>query len=79
MKGFDDLWRMSQSVSELSPSKIWKLLAFRGAEPHFNPGWIDREMERLWATHRRRYPDLPERLEAVFAEVNRWLKEVVSR
>jgi hypothetical protein len=79
MKDFDDLWRLNRSVSEVDATKLRKLLRARGAEPRLDTGWIDSNMERMWAAHRKRYRDLPERLEELFMEVNTWMAGLIGR
>lgn len=73
MKDFDDLWRLSQSPVEVDANRLRKLLHVRKAIPSIDPAWINPEMERLWTGHRKRYRDLPEKLEQLFSKVNGWL------
>jgi hypothetical protein len=78
MKDFDDLWRLSKSSSEIDPARLRKLLKTRNVEPTLDRGWITSEMELLWAAHRKRYPDLPERLEQVLLVVNDWISGLLK-
>jgi hypothetical protein len=76
MKDFDDLWRLSQSGTQIDSFRLKELLKVRGVTPSLKNSWINPEMEKLWKSHRKRYADLPVSLEALFSDVNQWLGEL---
>jgi hypothetical protein len=76
MKDFDDLWRLSVSSVEINVERLRTLLRTRKVEFALDSVWINPEMEQLWARHRKRYKDLPERLDLLFFRVNDWFREL---
>jgi hypothetical protein len=78
MKDFDDLWRLSQSTAGVDSDRLQKLLRARKVSPTLDPAWGNPEMDQLWKTHRKKYRDLPDTLEAVFSQVNAWLKKLTG-
>ena len=75
MKDFDDLWRLSQAVGTIDKKKLAVLINAESSRFILDRSWINPDLERIWATHRKRYKDLPESLENLFAVVNAWLLE----
>jgi hypothetical protein len=74
MKDFDDLWRISKSLSfPIDWQILRELLANRGISPVLDVAWINGEMEAGWSVYLARNPDLPPRLVTVMTEVNLWL------
>lgn len=78
MKDYDDLWRLSQNNPSLDPKRLVQLLKSRRISAQLNEGWINPEINRYWAAHRKKYPDLPEELEGFLRTVHEWLAKVVS-
>lgn len=74
MKDFDDLWRLSKKHKRVSRILLKALLNKRELQQHLKKTWINSEMDRSWAAHQKRYPDLPRDLAKVFDDVNDWLK-----
>lgn len=77
MKDFDDLWRLSQSDVSINKVQLLKILKSRKVSHQLDTSWINSEMKRVWASHQKRYDDLPEKLEELFKEINQWLKNQV--
>ena len=75
MKDFDDLWRLSQSKVKINNEKLSTITNSRGIILEVDQLWIGPSFDRMWKTHRKRYPDLPEKIEEVFRDLNRWLKK----
>ncbi len=76
IKDFDDLWRISISEISINKKRFKKLLSERNIVPKLDKEWITDEMDVAWAKHRNQYSDLPENLEDIFLNVNRWLAKV---
>jgi hypothetical protein len=74
MKDFDDLWRLSQSNLTLNRLKLKKLLLKRKVSAVLLAEWISEDLDRSWASHQKRYKDLPENLVQLFKTVNLWLE-----
>jgi hypothetical protein len=74
IKDYDDLWRISRSAVSLDKRKLMAILESRKIGPRLDKAWINGAMESAWANHRARYKGLPEKLEALFREVNEWLR-----
>jgi len=55
MKDLDDLWRLSQSSSEVRTSKLKALLRARKIQAYLDSAWIEESMERTWRS--REYYD----------------------
>lgn len=73
MKDYDDLWRLSQSKSEVDSRKLRALLRVAKVPPRLDSEWIEEELQQAWANHRKQYSDLPSDLTEVFEDANRWL------
>lgn len=73
MKDYDDLWRLSQSNPSIDAKKLKKILKTRKVPAQLKNEWINPEVDRSWGAHRRKYQDLPTKLEALFKMVNEWL------
>ncbi len=77
MKDYDDLWRLSKSEVLINSNKLKILTKNRNIPLSLEMHWIGADLERMWKSHRRRYQDLPEKIEIVFDEINVWIKERV--
>jgi len=79
MKDFDDLWRISRSESKINRRTLNTLLREREITSRLDSEWINDPFRRAWSSHQKRYEDLPETLEKVFSDVNRWLAKLLPR
>jgi hypothetical protein len=75
MKDYDDLWRISQRAPLMNIKKLTDLLKARSVLPQLDSTWINPEIIRYWSAHRKKYIDLPDKLEVLFENVNRWLSD----
>lgn len=73
MKDYDDLWRLSRSKFDIDTKRLASLLKTRKTSSRLDLEWIEEGLERGWANHRRRYPDLPKKLQDLFEDVNQWI------
>jgi len=76
IKDYDDLWRISVSELKIDRKKMKAILAERNISFSIKKEWISREISAAWENHQKRYKDLPEDLEALFTDVNEWLKKM---
>lgn len=76
MKDYDDLWRLSRSEIQVDAKVLRSLTRIRKIPLSLDAHWIGSDLERMWKSHRKRYQDLPDILEAVFEEVNLWLANI---
>lgn len=75
MKDYDDLWRLSQSTVTINRTSLSRLCDSRKISLKLDRRWISTNIESAWASHQKRYPDLPKNLEALFNDVNLWLED----
>lgn len=73
MKDYDDLYRIILARLVID---IDKLKHFLRDIPKRLPEKFVRHLSSPWNEHIKRYPDLPEKLEAVFATINDFLEEL---
>ncbi len=76
MKDYDDLWRLSQSKFDIDSKKLSYLFKSAKILPRLDEEWIEPDLEKTWISHQKQYVDLPESLQQVFEDVNRWLLTV---
>jgi predicted nucleotidyltransferase component of viral defense system len=77
MKDYDDLWRLQAAKQSVERKTLLALFKDREIKPQLDPAWIGPDIEKLWASHRKRYTDLPEDLADAFGTINAWLTGLI--